>query len=156
MGRIPEETIQTIRDRVDVVDLIGRYVTLKKAGRSFKGLCPFHQEKTASFTVSPERGIFHCFGCGESGNAISFLMRHENLTFPEAARTLAAECGIEVPRTDRRGSPRLSGSTGARSRAGRALWHRLCAGPLGRGHERPGAASHPRIGRREGGASQGA
>jgi len=100
MGRIPEETIQAIRDRVDVVDLIGRYVTLKKAGRSFKGLCPFHQEKTASFTVNPERGIFHCFGCGESGNAITFLMRHENLTFPEAARVLAAECGIEIPQTD--------------------------------------------------------
>jgi DNA primase len=99
MSRIPEETIQAIRDRVDVVDLIGRYVTLKKAGRSFKGLCPFHQEKTASFTVNPERGIFHCFGCGESGNAIAFLMRHENLTFPEAARALAAECGIEIPRT---------------------------------------------------------
>jgi DNA primase len=99
MGRIPEDTIQAIRDRVDVVDLIGRYVTLKKTGRSFKGLCPFHQEKTASFTVNPERGIFHCFGCGESGNAISFLMRHENLTFPEAARVLAAECGIEIPRT---------------------------------------------------------
>ena len=97
MSRIPEETIQAIRDRVDVVDLIGRYVTLKKAGRSFKGLCPFHQEKTASFTVNPERGIFHCFGCGESGNAIAFLMRHENLTFPEAARVLAAECGIEIP-----------------------------------------------------------
>jgi DNA primase len=99
MGRIPEETIQAIRDRVDVVDLIGRYVTLKKAGRSFKGLCPFHQEKTASFTVNPERGIFHCFGCGESGNAIAFLMRHENLTFTEAARVLAAECGIEIPLT---------------------------------------------------------
>jgi DNA primase len=99
MGRIPEETIQAIRDRVDVVDLIGRYVTLKKAGRSFKGLCPFHQEKTASFTVNPERGIFHCFGCNESGNAISFLMRHENLTFPEAVRALAAEHGIEIPQT---------------------------------------------------------
>jgi len=99
MGRIPEETIQAIRDRVDVVDLIGRYVTLKKAGRSFKGLCPFHQEKTASFTVNPERGIFHCFGCGESGNAIAFLMRHENLTFPEAVRVLGAECGIEIPQT---------------------------------------------------------
>jgi DNA primase len=99
MGRIPEETIQAIRDRIDVVDLIGRYVTLKKAGRSFKGLCPFHQEKTASFTVNPERGIFHCFGCGENGNALTFLMRHENLTFPEAARALAAECGIEIPRT---------------------------------------------------------
>ena len=99
MGRIPEETIQAIRDRVDVVDLIGRYVTLKKAGRSFKGLCPFHQEKTASFTVNPERGIFYCFGCQESGNAIAFLMRHENLTFPEAVRALAAECGIEIPQT---------------------------------------------------------
>ncbi len=99
MGRIPEETIQAIRDRVDVVDLIGRYVTLKKAGRSFKGLCPFHQEKTASFTVNPERGIFYCFGCHESGNAIAFLMRHENLTFPEAVRVLAAECGIEIPQT---------------------------------------------------------
>jgi DNA primase len=99
MGRIPEDTIQAIRDRVDLVDLIGRHVTLKKAGRSFKGLCPFHQEKTPSFTVNPERGIFHCFGCGESGNAFAFLMRHENLTFPEAARTLAAECGIEIPRT---------------------------------------------------------
>ena len=105
MGRIPEETIQAIRDRVDVVDLIGRHVTLKKAGRSFKGLCPFHQEKTASFTVNPERGIFHCFGCGESGNAISFLMQHENLTFPEAVRALAAECGIEIPRTGDDGEP---------------------------------------------------
>ena len=99
MGRIPEDTIQAIRDRVDLVDLIGRYVALKKAGRSFKGLCPFHQEKTASFTVTPDRGIFHCFGCGASGNAIAFVMRHENLTFPEAARVLARECGIDIPET---------------------------------------------------------
>lgn len=97
MGRIPDETIQTIRDRVDIVDLVGRYVTLKKAGRSHKGLCPFHQEKTPSFTVNPDRGIFHCFGCQESGNAFAFLMRHENLTFPEAVRMLAGEAGVEVP-----------------------------------------------------------
>jgi DNA primase len=97
VGRIPEETLQAIRDRVDLVGLVGRHVALKKAGRSWKGLCPFHHEKTPSFTVNPDRGIFHCFGCGESGNALTFLMRVENLTFPEAVRTLAAECGVEVP-----------------------------------------------------------
>jgi DNA primase len=95
--RIPEGTIQEIRDRVDIVGLIGRYVDLKKAGRNYKGRCPFHDEKTPSFNVNSERQIFHCFGCQEGGNAISFLMKHENLTFPEAARTLAQECGIEIP-----------------------------------------------------------
>lgn len=97
MGRIPDETLQTIRDRVDIAELVGRYVTLKRAGRSHKGLCPFHQEKTPSFTVNPDRGIFHCFGCQESGNAFAFLMRHENLTFPEAVRILASEVGVVVP-----------------------------------------------------------
>ncbi|NNL67251.1 MAG: DNA primase, partial [Myxococcales bacterium] len=100
MARIPEETLQAIRDRVDLVDLIGRHVNLKKSGRNFTGLCPFHQEKTPSFNVNVERQIFHCFGCGEGGNAISFLIKHENLTFPEAARTLARELGIEVPEHD--------------------------------------------------------
>ena len=99
MGRIPEDTIQQIRDRVDIADLVGRFVSLKKAGRSFKGLCPFHHEKTPSFVVSPDRGTWHCFGCGEGGNAFAFLMQHENLTFPEAVRSLAAELGIEVPET---------------------------------------------------------
>jgi DNA primase len=100
MGRIPEDTLQAVRDRVDIVDLVGRHVGLKKAGRSFKGLCPFHHEKTPSFVVTPERGTWHCFGCGEGGNAFAFLMRHENLTFPEAVRSLAAELGIEIPETD--------------------------------------------------------
>jgi DNA primase len=99
MGRIPEDTLQAVRDRVDIVDLVGRHVSLKKAGRSFKGLCPFHHEKTPSFVVTPERGTWHCFGCGEGGNAFAFLMRHENLTFPEAVRSLAAELGIEIPET---------------------------------------------------------
>lgn len=102
MGRIPDETLETIRDRVDIAELVGRYVTLKRAGRSHKGLCPFHQEKTPSFTVNPDRGIFHCFGCQESGNAFAFLMRHENLTFPEAARILAAEVGVEIAESDGR------------------------------------------------------
>jgi DNA primase len=100
VGRIPDDTLQAVRDRVDLVDLVGRYVALKKAGRSYKGLCPFHHEKTPSFVVTPERGTWHCFGCGEGGNAFAFLMRHENLTFPEAVRTLAAELGIEIPETD--------------------------------------------------------
>lgn len=97
MGRIPEETIEAIRNRIDIVDLVGRYVSLRQAGRSFKGLCPFHHEKTPSFQVNPQLGIFHCFGCNAGGNAFAFLMRHDNLTFPEAVRSLARECGIEVP-----------------------------------------------------------
>src|SRR5690606_31530439 len=97
VGRIPEETIEAIRNRIDIVDLVGRYVSLRQAGRSFKGLCPFHSEKTPSFHVNPQLGIFHCFGCNAGGNAFAFLMRHDNLTFPEAVRVLARECGIEVP-----------------------------------------------------------
>ncbi|HEX2484214.1 MAG TPA: DNA primase [Myxococcota bacterium] len=96
MARIPEETLQTIRDRTDLVDLVGRHVALKKAGRAYKGLCPFHHEKTPSFSVNPDRGIYHCFGCGESGNAFDFLIKIEGLTFPEAARALAAGCGVEI------------------------------------------------------------
>ena len=97
VGRIPEETIQAIRDRIDIVALIGRYVDLKKAGRNHKGRCPFHEEKTPSFNINPERQIFHCFGCQVGGNAMKFLMLYENLSFPEAVRTLGAECGIDVP-----------------------------------------------------------
>ena len=100
MARIPDEIIQQIRDRVDLVDLVGRFVTLKKAGRSYTGLCPFHGEKTPSFNVNPDRQAFYCFGCQEGGNAITFLMKIENLSFPEAARALAAERGIEIPETD--------------------------------------------------------
>ncbi len=96
-GRIPDQTVKEIRDRVDIVDFVGRYVELKRAGRSHKGLCPFHGEKTPSFNVSSDRQIYHCFGCGEGGDVISFLIKHENLTFPEAVRTLARECGIEIP-----------------------------------------------------------
>jgi len=99
LGRIPEDTIQAVRERVDIVALIGRHVSLKRAGRSWKGLCPFHQEKTPSFHVSPERGAWHCFGCQEGGDAVAFAMRQEGLTFPEALRSLAAEAGIEVPET---------------------------------------------------------
>jgi DNA primase len=99
VGLIPDEIIQQIRERVDLVDLVGRFVTLKKAGRNYKGLCPFHGEKTPSFNVNPDRQAFYCFGCQTGGNAITFLMKMENLSFPEAARALARERGIEIPET---------------------------------------------------------
>jgi DNA primase len=97
VARIPESTIQEIRERIDIVDLVGRYLSLRPSGRNFVGLCPFHTEKTPSFNVNRERQIWHCFGCGEGGHVFTFLMRHENLTFPEAVRQLARECGVEVP-----------------------------------------------------------
>jgi len=97
LSRIPESTIHEIRSRGDIVALVSRYVELKQAGRNWKGLCPFHNEKTPSFNVNPDRQIFHCFGCQEGGDVIGFLMKHEGLSFPEATRTLAGELGIEIP-----------------------------------------------------------
>ena len=97
MSRIPEATVQEIRSRADIVALVSRYVELRQAGRNWKGLCPFHNEKTPSFNVNPDREIFHCFGCQAGGDVIGFLMQHEGLTFPEAVRNLASELGIDVP-----------------------------------------------------------
>ena len=125
MGRIPEETIEAIRNRIDLVDLVGRYVSLRQAGRSFKGLCPFHHEKTPSFQVNPQLGIFHCFGCNAGGNAFAFLMRHDNLTFPEALRALGRECGIEVPESGGEGA-----GVGARLREANAAAQRFYAAAL--------------------------
>lgn len=100
MGRIPDEIIQQVLDRVDIVDLVGRHLTLKKSGRNYLGLCPFHTEKTPSFNVNPDRNSFYCFGCQKGGSAFTFLMEMENLTFPEAVRTLGRECGVEIPESD--------------------------------------------------------
>jgi len=97
LSRIADEIIQEVRDRVDIVELIGRHLTLKKSGRNHVGLCPFHGEKTPSFNVNSDRQSYYCFGCNEGGTVFTFLMHVENLTFPEAVRTLARECGIEVP-----------------------------------------------------------
>lgn len=97
LARIPDEIIQAVRERVDLAELIGRYVALRPSGRNYFGLCPFHDEKTPSFHVHTERQIFHCFGCGVGGNCFTFLQRHENLSFGEAVRSLAAEVGIEIP-----------------------------------------------------------
>ncbi len=96
-GYIPEDRIEEIRNRINIVDLVSEYITLKKAGRNFLGSCPFHKEKTPSFTVNAEKQIYHCFGCGEGGNAFSFLMKINNMTFPEAVRHLAGKMGIVLP-----------------------------------------------------------
>ena len=96
-GLIPENILEDILSRVDIVEVISGYMPLKRAGRNFKALCPFHREKTPSFMVSPDRQIYHCFGCGESGNAFGFLMQYERLEFPEAVETLAKKCGVTLP-----------------------------------------------------------
>lgn len=97
-GRIPEKFIDELLTRIDIVEVIDRRVPLKKAGKDFKACCPFHDEKTPSFTVSQPKQFFHCFGCGAHGSAVGFLMDYERLSFPEAVEALAQEAGMEVPR----------------------------------------------------------
>ena len=89
-------TVEKIKDAANIVDVVSEFVTLKKSGANYKGLCPFHNEKTPSFMVSPARGTCHCFGCGKGGNAISFIMEHEQMTYPEALRWLAKKYNIEI------------------------------------------------------------
>ena len=97
---IPQHFIQELLARVDVVEVVGRYVQLKKGGANFMGLCPFHGEKSPSFSVSPAKQFFHCFGCGKNGNAIGFLMDHAGMTFVEAVKDLAQNVGMQVPEED--------------------------------------------------------
>jgi len=97
IGRIPENILEDILSRVDIVEVISGYIPLKRAGRNFKAPCPFHHEKTPSFMVSPDRQIYHCFGCNAGGNAFNFLMQYERLEFPEAVETLAKKVGVTLP-----------------------------------------------------------
>lgn len=105
-GRIPQEILDEIIARTDIVDVVGRYVPLKKQGQNFIGLCPFHHEKTPSFSVSQNKQIYHCFGCGVGGNVFKFLMEMEHLSFPEAVRKLAGEVGVKVPEREQSESDR--------------------------------------------------
>ena len=100
---IPSDFVQTLLSRVDIVDVIDRLVPLKKAGANYAACCPFHSEKTPSFTVSPTKQFYHCFGCGAHGTAIGFLMEHGGRSFPEAVEELARDVGLEVPREERPG-----------------------------------------------------
>ena len=93
---IDRQTIERIKDAANIVEVVSEFVTLRKSGANYKGLCPFHDEKTPSFMVSPSRGTCHCFGCGKGGNAVSFIMEHEQMTYPEALRWLANKYHIEI------------------------------------------------------------
>ena len=99
-GLIPQDFIDDLIARADVVEVIGKRIQLKKAGREFKACCPFHDEKTPSFTVVPNKGFYHCFGCGAHGTAIGFLMEYEHMSFVEAVEALASMLGVEVPRSE--------------------------------------------------------
>ena len=109
---IPDSFIQDLLNRVDVADVVGRYVQLKKGGINLLGLCPFHNEKSPSFTVSPTKQFYHCFGCGAHGSAITFLIEHTGASFPEAVRTLAGAVGMTVPEENR--SPGQKAATARR------------------------------------------
>src|SRR3989344_8312484 len=95
---MPGTTTEQIKEKLDVAQFIREYVQLTPAGKNFKGLCPFHREKTPSFMVSPERQTWHCFGCNLGGDVFAFLMRHENIEFGEALRILAEKAGVELRR----------------------------------------------------------
>ena len=99
-GLIPQDFIDDLIARADIVEVVGRRTQLKKAGREFKACCPFHDEKTPSFTVSPGKGFYHCFGCGAHGTAVGFLMEYDHMSFVEAIESLANSMGVEVPRSE--------------------------------------------------------
>jgi DNA primase len=105
-GRISDTAIEEVRSRINIVELVSERTALKRRGRNHVGLCPFHAENTPSFTVSEERSFFHCFGCGASGDAFAWIMRLENVSFPEAARLLAARAGVALPAAGRGGGDR--------------------------------------------------
>ena len=96
----PEEIVEEVRSRNDIVDVISGYVRLQKKGSNYFGLCPFHNEKSPSFSVSPGKQMYYCFGCGAGGNVITFLMEYENYTFAEALKVLADRAGITLPQED--------------------------------------------------------
>src|SRR5712691_12583171 len=100
---INERVLADIRSAADIVEVIGEHTKLKKAGRSWKGLCPFHNERTPSFTVDQEKGLYHCFGCGAGGDVIHFVRQIDRLDFPEAIEALASRFGVAIPQRVSRG-----------------------------------------------------
>ena len=101
-GGFSQQQLDEVRSRVDIVEIVGQFVKLKRAGENWKGLCPFHSEKTPSFTVNPKRNIYHCFGCGVGGDVFKFVMSQDRVAFPEAVRSLAERAGVALPAAGRR------------------------------------------------------
>ena len=132
----PEELVEEVRMRSDIVDVISSYVKLQKRGGTYFGLCPFHNEKTPSFSVTPSKQMYYCFGCGAGGNVFTFLMEYENLTFPEAVRQLADRAGVELPQEEESEEARKRASRRARileanKEAGRYFYYQM-PGPGGK------------------------
>lgn len=100
-GKIPNDVIDDVRSQTNIVDVVGQYVQLKKSGNNLFGICPFHDEKTPSFSVSEEKQIFHCFSCGRGGNVFKFLMELEQISFPEAVTKIADFVGFSLAETYR-------------------------------------------------------
>ena len=123
-GGYSQQLLDEIRSRADILEIVGQVVKLKRTGENWKGLCPFHTEKTPSFTVNPKRNIYHCFGCGAGGDAFRFLMRHDRLAFPEAVRALAERTGV-VLAASREAEPEAAGKLEALI----GLSHRMAAEP---------------------------
>ena len=124
----PESFLQELAERNDIVDVVGSYVRLtKKSGSNLFGLCPFHSEKTPSFSVSPDKQIYHCFGCGKGGGVINFIMEIENLSYPDAIRFLARRVNLPVPEEEN------DGSSSGKARQFAAMCPRIwCTGMRGR------------------------
>lgn len=101
-GKIPQSFIDDLLARINVLDIVESRVKLKRTGKNYSGLCPFHKEKSPSFTVNNEKQFYYCFGCGAGGNALGFIMEHDRLSFPEAVEELAKLAGVEVPRDESR------------------------------------------------------
>src|SRR2546427_13019416 len=135
MGRIRDDAIRDIRERASVVEVVSDVVSLRRRGKSFIGLCPFHAEKTPSFTVSEDRGFFHCFGCGEHGDVFGFVMKTQSLTFPEAVRRVADRFGVSLPEEAGEPARRREPLTAANAAAA-AFFPAQLAGPGG-GRARP-------------------
>ena len=111
MPRYSDELIEEVRSRNDIVDVISQYVRLSKKGSTYFGLCPFHNEKTGSFSVSPNKQMYYCFGCHAGGNVFTFLMQYENYTFGEAMEALAERAGVDLPKQEYTAAQRQAGAS---------------------------------------------
>ena len=107
MAKIPQDIVDRVRDTSDIHDVVSQYVDLKRRGVNYFGLCPFHGEKTPSFSIAPAKQIYHCFGCGSGGNVFSFLMEHQKISFPEAVKSLADRYNIPIQYEDEAGGSEL-------------------------------------------------
>lgn len=129
-GRIPDDVLRTVRERASLTEVVSEVVSLRRRGQAAVGLCPFHAEKTPSFTVSEERGFFHCFGCGEHGDVFAFVMKTRSLSFPEAVREVARRVGVSLPETGGEGTERLDPLARAVTVAA-AFYRGMLRGPQG-------------------------